>query len=130
MAGFTDLVDQAQPALLGGGVSASATEGRTWRWQFLDVNDLAGDPIDLAAVTGTCKVLTEAGGTEVIALTFTGAADGSFTLGADEAATAGLHTGTAAKARVCTWSLVLTSGGDSVQIWGPANSRFSIVAED
>lgn len=130
MAGFTDLVDQAQPALLGAGVSASATEGRTWRWQFLDVNDLAGDPIDLTGVTGVCKVLSAVGGSDVIELDFDGAADGSFTIGADEADTAGLYEGDGKRARTCAWTLVLTDGTDSVQVWNPMNSRFSILTED
>lgn len=131
MSGFADLVDQAQPALYGGGISAAATEGRTWRWQFTDAADLAGDPIDFTGVTGVCKVTTGVGGTEIIELDFDGASDGSFTISADEADTAGLFAGgTQGKARSCTWSLVLTNGTDSVQAWGPTNSRFQILTED
>lgn len=131
MAGFTDLVDQSQPALYGGGLSGAATEGRTWRWQFTDALDLAGDPIDFTGITGTCKVTAGSGGSEIITLGFTGAADGSFTIGADEADTVDLYAGgTQGKARLCAWSLVLTDGTDSVQVWGPSNSRFQILTED
>lgn len=121
MAGFTDLVAQSQPALLGGGVSASATEGRTWLWRFVDVNDGAGDPIDLTAVTGTCAVV------DVVALDFVGGV-GEFTVGLGEADTVGLANGED-RARACKWSLVLDDGTDSVQVWGPSKSAFNILPE-
>lgn len=124
MAGFTDLVQQAQPALVE--VNGRATEGRTWRWEFGGVVDSTGANIDLSGVTGVCAVLDTVSGTQIIALTFTGGL-GSFVIGATQAATAGLAPGV--KARNCVWGLVLTSGGESVQVWSPAASKFIIDPE-
>lgn len=129
MAGFHDLVGQAQPAIYGGGFSGGGTEGRSWEWRFIDVNDNAGDPIDLTAVTGSCVLVTAVGGTQVLALTFTGGS-GEFTVSADEAATAGLYTGTGKQALAVVWAMTLDNGVDSVQVWGPINSRFLIYPED
>ena len=128
MAGFSDLVTQAQPAIFGGGVSASATAGRTWLWRFVDVNDTAGTPINLAAITGTCKVLTGVGGTVVATLTFTGGT-GEFTVGLDEASTVGLYAGVDGRPYACWWSLVLDNGTDEVQVWGLSKSSFNIFPE-
>ena len=126
MAGFADLVPRAQPALYGGGLNASGTEGATWLWPFVDVTDADGAAIDLTAVTGECKILTAPGGNVVATLVFTGAADGSFTLSLDEADTAGLYGGTNGQAQVCYWYLTLTDGTDEVVAWGPSNSKFRI----
>lgn len=128
MAGFSDLVTQAQPAIFGGGVSASATAGRTWLWRFVDVNDTAGDPIDLSAVTGTCKVLTGVGGSVVATLDFDGGT-GEFTVGLDETDTVGLYAGAGGKPYACWWSLVLDDSTDEVQVWGVSKSQFNILPE-
>lgn len=119
MSGFADLVTQGQPALYGGGVSNRGTAGRTWLWEWVDVNDIAGDPIDLTAVTGTCVVADPNSGEEVLSLDFTGGI-GSFAVGASEEDTASAAVGT------FVWSLVLKSGGQSVQAWGSSDSPFVI----
>lgn len=126
MAGFTDLVPQAQPALFGAGVSAQATEGRTWLWKFIELTDLTGTAIDLTGATATCAVLDRATGATVLALDFTIGAAGTFTIGKDEASTVALVTGDTA--RSCLWSLIVVKGGDSVQFWG-LNSTFQIKPE-
>lgn len=128
MAGFADLVPKAQPALYGGGFVGSATKGRSWLWPFTDVTDDNGDNIDLTSVTGTCKVLTAVGGTEVITLTFTGG-DGEFTLSADETATAAITqtpptSGAKAGQLTYCWYLILDDSTDEVQAWSAHNSRF------
>jgi hypothetical protein len=127
VAGFADLVRQAQPALYAGGVTASATAGRTWRFDFTDVTDAAGDAIDLSAVTGTCEVLdTPGAASPVVAFTFDGNADGTFSLTVDETDTDGLYSGSDNKGRMCYWNFVMTDGTDSVQVWDARNSKFVI----
>ena len=129
MAGFPDLVPAAQPAYYGDGVSAKVTEGATWRFEFTNVNDDAGDPINLTSATCTAVVLDD-GGTQVVALDFTGST-GSFVLSATAANTAGLAAGTSATAgRRCKWTCRLSSAGNVVQVWGPSNSPFIIFADD
>lgn len=125
---LADLVPQAQPALFGGGVSGAGTDGATWLWRFIEFTDSAGDDIDLSAVTGVCTVETAVGGSTVATLDFDGAADGSFTIGLDEADTAGLANGATTQPRPCVWSLTLDDGDDVVQVWGAGNSKFRIFA--
>lgn len=120
MAGFTDLVAQAQPALYGKGVTASATAGATWLWSFVEVTDSAGDPINLSAVTGVCEVVNIDTDAVVTTITFTGAADGSFTLSKDESLTAAVAVG---KYR---WRLSLNNATDTVQAWGGNLSKFTV----
>lgn len=125
MAGFVDLVEKAQPALVGGGVEAAATEGRTWSWTFVDVLDDDGNPIDMTTgVTGTCAITER--GTPVLTLSFTGGV-GEFTVGTDEANTANLAA--SLSVRRCSWSLTISDGSSSVQVWTPVNSSFSIYPE-
>lgn len=126
MAGFTDLVAQAQPALIGQGCAASGTAGRTWSWRFTDLVDNDGDPIDLSAITGTAAVVTAPGGSDVVELTFDGGI-GEFTIGADEGDTAGTFSGADyQRGRSCYWYLTLDDGTDSVQAWLVDNSPFQI----
>ena len=122
------LVDQAQPAIVDGGVEAAATEGRTWRWTFIDITDASGDPIDLTSVTGVCKVWTEVGGPVVVSLDVSGL-PGEFTVSLDEALTVGLADTATHKGRGCVWGCWLDDGTDEVQIWGPSNSPFVIFQE-
>lgn len=126
MAGFADLVSQAQPALFGGGFNVAATAGRTWKWRLYDINDSAGDPINLTAVTGTFTVVNSRGGSTVLALTFTGGI-GEFTVSATKAATAGLFSGgNDQTGRKCYWYGTLDDGTNSVQTWLVDNSEFTI----
>lgn len=126
MAGFADLVKQAQPALIGGGFHVDATAGRTWEWRCFDIEDDAGDPINFASITGTCKVVDSRGGSDVVTLTFTGGL-GEFTVSATAAATASLFTGgNNENGRKCWWYLTLSDGTRSVQAWLVDNSTFSI----
>lgn len=125
MAGFTDLIGKAQPALVGGGCRAAATEGATWRWTFTGVEDNDGNPINLTGATGTCTIYAD--GLSLTTLTFTGAS-GGFTLSATAANTAGLAGSAAAdgKPRVCSWSLTLTSGSETIVVWSAVRSPFYI----
>lgn len=128
MSGFSDLVPKAQPALLGGGCSAAGTEGATWLWEFSGVTDDNGTAIDLSTgTTGTCKIF-DATGTVIATPTFTGAADGSFTIGLDESVTAGLaSTGAPGdRSRQCSWQLTIAKGGDTVAVWTANLSPFQI----
>lgn len=118
---LSSLVSQAQPALFGNGVTAAGTAGATWLWQFVDLNDTAGDPIDLTGVTGTCKIVDKDDHTTVITtLDFDGNSDGTFSVGKDEDATAPLTPGT-----YCWW-LTLDDTTDVIQVWGGSASKFSI----
>jgi hypothetical protein len=128
MAGFSDLVPQAQPALFGGGVSWMVTEGRTWEIAFTDVLDTADDPINLASgVTGTCTLWDATSGAVVVSLDFTGAS-GSFTLSKDETDTVGLAADKQ-DGRRCRWGFHMATASDSVQVWGPSNSTVTIHRE-
>lgn len=124
MAGFTDLVLRAQPALVS--VEASATEGRSWRFEFADVTDTGGTPVDLSTAVGVCAILTAVDGTTVASPAFVGGV-GTFTLTLDEADTVDLAAGSTR--RMCVWGLVVTMAGDSVQFFGPFSSRFMIEPE-
>lgn len=125
MAGFADLVAKGQPALLGGGCAAKATEGRTWSWTFLDIVDDNGDDIDLSGITGTCTVWD--GATVVTTLTFTGGT-GTFTVSKAKADTVNLAG--SVRERKCKWGLELDNGTVAVQAWAPTNSSFVIFNED
>lgn len=117
---LSSIVSQAQPALFGNGVSAAGTAGATWLWQFVDLNDTAGDPIDLTGVTGTCKIVSQSDHSTVVAtLDFTGNADGTFSVGLDEADTAALTPGS------YDWWMTLDDATDVVQLWG-GSSRFTV----
>lgn len=124
MAGFADLVEWAQPFL--GRNPESATEGATWRFELADLQDSEGDPVDLTGTTGVCRIVDEADGSEVIVLDYTGAADGSMTLDADESDTADLAAGQ--RIRRCRWSLRISDGTDVVQVWGQQDSPFHVLA--
>lgn len=118
---LSSLVSQAQPALFGNGVTAAGTAGATWLWQFIDVNDTAGDPIDLSGVTGVCKVVATSDHSTVVAtLDFDGNNDGTFSVGLDEDDTAALTPGS------YNWWLTLDDATDVVQVWGGSASKFSI----
>lgn len=122
---LANLVPYAQPALEGDGCEASGSDGASWKWIFSDITDSTGALVDFTTVTGTCTVLTAAGGTTVVTVTFTGAV-GGFTLSVDESLTVGLSSGATQAARRCVWRLSMTDGTDIVQGWGPLNSYFLI----
>jgi hypothetical protein len=136
MAGWDDVVRQAQPRL-SDTEGAGGTEGRKWEWDFSAVTDTAGTAVDLSTATGTCQIFTADGLTVVATPTFTGSADGTFTITLADASTAGLATdsanasnsATATKPRRCLWSLEVTLSSKSVQFWGPRGSTFTIDAE-
>lgn len=126
MPGFTDLVLESDPAYYGGGHNTSRAAGRTWRWTWINLTDSAGDPIDLTAATGDCKIVDADRTTDVLELDFTGAL-GGFTVSADETDTTGLFTGSDySRGRICYWYLTLTNGTDSIQFWMVDNSPFAI----
>lgn len=124
MAGFNDLIPQAQPALAGGGCEAEATEGKDWEFPFEEIEDNNGDPIDMSAgVTAVAKVWV--GPTMLVALDYTGTTDGTFKLTAPASATGGLANGK--DMRQCRWSLEVIKGGKKVQMWSAYNSPFNIL---
>lgn len=119
MAGFADLVLLAQPALLK--VRGEATVGRTWRFEFEGVVDEDDAPVDLSAVTLTALVVDAKTSATVLALTATGTL-GGFTLSATQSATSAVPPGR------YEWSLVATSGSESIQVWGSDASPFTVRA--
>jgi hypothetical protein len=125
MAGFTDLVLQAQPSLVHRCI-ASATEGRSWRWEITGFADTLGADVDLTSATCTCVVQDKVDGTTVATLSATGSS-GKVTITAAPSLTAGLAAGQ--RDRDCVWSLVVTLAGSQVQVWGPTHSQFKIEAE-
>lgn len=127
MAGFTDLLIQSQPAYYAAGCVGSGTEGATWQWTFVGVQDNTGADVDLSAATGSCTILTAVGGTAVTTLTFSGGL-ATFTVSKTAAGTAGLASALAR--RECVWSLAITSGSNVWQVWGPTNSPFTILSND
>lgn len=121
---LSSIVSQAQPALFGNGVTAGGTIGATWLWNFVDFNDTAGDPIDLSAVTGVCKILNDSTGAEIVTLDFDGNNDGTFSVGLDEADTASVPA--TGNGSVYRWYLTLDDGTDVVQVWGSSPSKFTV----
>jgi len=125
MSGFADLVKQAKPALAGEGFDTAGTQGCDWEWRFKPLTDDAGDAIDLSTgITATAVVAASPGATPLVTLTFTGSADGTFTLSADDTATSNLVTGTG-RVNLC-WSLAVSdsASGKDVQFWLASNSTF------
>lgn len=120
------LLLQAQPTLFGTH-DRWGTEGRSWEIKFINCVDASGAPMNMAALTGTCRIVTKPGGDLVATMTYAGAV-GEFTLSATPAQTAGLAAGK--RMRACRWGLSLSDGTDSLQVWGPATSRFYIETED
>lgn len=125
MSGFQDLVLQAQPSLVHRCI-ASATEGRSWRWEITGFVDTTGADVDLSSATCTCIVQDKVDGVNVVTLTATGSS-GKVTITAAPATTAGLAAGQ--RDRDCVWSLTVTLSGSQVQVWGPTHSQFKIEAE-
>lgn len=124
MAGFADLLLQAQPSLVEKCL-ASASEGRSWRWEITGFVDTLGAPVDLSSATCTCIIQDKVDGVTVLALTAVGSS-GQVTITATPAQTANLANGK--RERDCVWSLTLTLAGSQVQVWGPVQSRFKIEA--
>jgi hypothetical protein len=108
--GFADLIPQSQPAYYGSGHNTRATIGATWRWQFADVVDGAGDAIDLSAVTAVCEIVDNTGAV-VAEPTVTGTALGALTIELDESVTATLDAGTYG------WRLLIDGGADTWCVW-------------
>lgn len=128
MAGFADLVLDATATLGGriGDCPMQETEGATWRWQWDQIEDRAGDPVDLTSATIVCKIITEVDGADVLTLTGTGGL-GTLEVSATSAETTGLAVGaTSSKGRKCYWFCTITSAGSKVQFWGPVASPFTI----
>ena len=64
MAGFTDLVAAAQPALAA--VDGAATEGRSWRFEFAGLADATGADVDFSTgYTFDARVISAVDGTNV-----------------------------------------------------------------
>lgn len=115
---LADLVAQSQPAYFGGGHASAATVGRTWLWPFENVVDSNGDPINLTTVTGVCEIVTNAD-VVVVTLTFTGNANGTFSLSKDEAST-GVTPGK------YKWRFYMDDATDEIQVWGSGNSPIDL----
>ena len=128
MAGFNDLVIQAVPALVGGGVSASHTEGKDWTFVLTNFRDSAGDLIDLTTVTGTCVIYDRKTEAALITPTVTGGV-GTITITVPDATTTGMAGG-ADSGRKCRWGCYLTLSGVKVQVFMPVNSPFTIYREN
>ena len=124
MAGITDLLLQAQPSLVERCL-ASATEGRSWRWEITGFVDTLGVDVDLTSATCTCIIQDKVDGVTLLTLTATGSS-GKVTITATPTQTANLANGK--RERDCVWSLALTLSGSQVQVWGPVHSRFKIEA--
>lgn len=118
---LADLIPQSQPAYYGSGHNTRATIGATWRWEWADVVDGAGDAIDLSGVTDTCEIV-DSGGSVIATPTFTGTALGAFTVELDEADTAALDAGT------YNWRLLLDDGTDTWCVWNATSSKIVIEA--
>lgn len=124
MAGFDDLLESCQPRLCD--VIAAATEGATWKWELKDVTDSSGAPIDLSTgYTAECKILTDVSGTAIITLTVA-LGNGTITVSATPANTAGLVSGSAPVQGVWYCFIVRTSDSAKAQLWGPSDSPFTI----
>lgn len=125
MSGFADLVKKANPALRR--VNIARKEATDWEIEFVNVVDDEGDPINLTGATGVCELVDTVGGTPFLTLTFTGAADGSYTLTKDNADTVDLTDGT--NPRRARWSLTVTNAGVVVAFFEASSSLFTIVPE-
>jgi hypothetical protein len=123
VAGFTDLIPQAQPALADGGCFAEATAGATWEWTFSGAVDSANNPVDFTGITGTC-VVTD-GASTVVTLTVTGTV-GGFTVSKAKASTTALNDGE--DRRQCSWSLYFDDGTERLWVWNSDNSVLVIKA--
>jgi hypothetical protein len=127
VSGAADLVLRAQPRLAD--INWDVTEGRTWRLDITDINDAAGDPVDLTSATVVCKVITDVDGGDVLTLDTTGGL-GTLTVSATSTATAALATGaTKNQPRQCLWYCKVTSGANVIQFWGPTGSNVRIFPE-
>lgn len=133
MSGWSDLIDDAQPALVA--YPESATAGRTWRFTLVDFEDDDGNVVDLSSgITGTCTVYSgrDGKGSALLSLTVTPGADGSVVLSADATDTAGLAS--AGTSVAGSWGLVLTDSGPSpaeeLQVFLPSDSPFDILSGD
>lgn len=126
MSGLHDLLKYQAPAL--GKCTESMTEGADFCKVYTGLTDDNGDPIDLTTADGVCKVIDANTRAVVLEPTFTGYADGSFQVTATDTATDSTAAGS--KRRECLWSLTLTLGTDTVQVWGPEASNFVIYTND
>lgn len=127
MSGLHDLLKYQDPAL--GRCPESMTEGADLCKIYTGLADDNGDPIDLTAATGVCKIINAATRDVVLTPTFTGYADGSFELHATDTATA--NKVAPGETRLdCLWSLTITIGDDTVQVWGPESSPMPIYTAD
>lgn len=123
---LADLVPRSQPALIDDGAKGGeGAEGTSWLWEFEELQDDTGAPINLTTVTGTCKILTKDLATVIATLAFAGAADGTFTLSLASGSTVGLAGGST-QPRFACWYLKLAVGTEIVQLWMADNSPFTI----
>ena len=123
MSGFDDLVLSAQPRLAN--IGASGVPGITWQWRFADINDFAGDPIDLSAATAVCKVVNADGTVLFEDFDVDLSTPGEFTVTGDAADTAGANGD--GKRVSAFWYLTITGAdGRKVQMWGSEGSPFQL----
>ncbi|VXC43895.1 hypothetical protein [Nocardioides sp. AX2bis] len=121
MSGFADLPEKAQPCL--GKYPAKATAGASWEFvaagpDFYDADDEA---VDFTDTTGVC-VLVDADGNELATFDYEGRV-GEVVVSLEESETATLGSG---PERRCRWSLAISDGTDTVQVWARAESPFII----
>lgn len=120
------LLPQAQPSLFGV-VNAEVTEGGSWVFPFVECVDASGTPINMSALTGTCRIFTRPGGSVVATLTYTGGV-GTFTLSLAPGSTAGLAG--AGRKRRLSWGMYVEDGADRMTLWAPAESNITVLSED
>ena len=132
MAGIADLVLAASSNKGGRLVDfpRDITEGSTVKWTIDEIQDAAGNDIDLTSATIVCKVVSTIQGagadTEVLTLTTTGGV-GTLTISATSTDTANLAVGAGVNTpRRLWWYCTVTSGGNKVPFWGPVGSPFNI----
>jgi hypothetical protein len=117
VAGWSDLVPQSQPALLGAGLEISGlAEGCTWYVELL-IDDDAGDPVSWTGVTAEGHIYSaREGGTLITNWDATLPAAGRLVLRKEEADTAGLAGTNAAHA------VFLIKGTERIPVCLPFNS--------
>lgn len=125
MAGWDDLVERAQPALLGGGLEIlGLAEGCTWVVE-LDINDASGTPVPWAGITGEGHIYSKPrDGSVVVDWTVTLPAAGRLVARVEKADTVGLANQGAAHA------IFLVKGTERIPVCLPFNSLCPIRSED
>lgn len=118
MAGWADVLNEAQPALCT--LQLAATAGRTWTWTFV-VNDGSGTPVPWAtlAVTGTFAMVNWSGVAITSPVTVTFNDSGAIVMSAP-------NTATSIPPGVYRIELVVTNGAESISVCTSQTSVLSV----